>query len=299
MRIAPRWASVSTRGGHPAAGHIDRRETTMGYKTILVHMDDDTDHSGRLAFAVSMARRYDAHLDILHVLSPAVPMVPGRGASAAFVVETLDAERDRAARIAREVRALCSDVRYGYHALTGDPVERLAERSVLADLAIVSQASVASYESHWSAQPADRLPDGAACPVLVLPAGTVGDAVGRHPLVGWTPARPSARAVHGALPMLKTADAVTVLCGAREGHETADMEAVSVFLGRHGVEATVHPSPFGTGEAGPVLLDAARRHGCDCLVIGAYGHSRWREILFGGTTRHVLTHATVPVLISR
>ncbi len=271
----------------------------MSYKTILLHMDDDGDHAARLAFAVAMAKRHDAHLDILHVLSPAVPMVPGRGASAAFIVETLDAERDRAALIAREVRALCADVHYGYHALTGDPVERLAERSVLADLAIVSQAAVARYESHWSAQPADRLPDGAACPVLVLPAGYAGDAVGRHPLVGWTPARPSARAVHGALPMLRTADVVTVLCGGRDGHEAADMDGIRLFLARHGVTAAVHPSPYATGEAGPVLLDAARRHGCDCLVIGAYGHSRWREILFGGTTRHVLTHATVPVLISR
>jgi nucleotide-binding universal stress UspA family protein len=271
----------------------------MAYRTILLHMDDDTDHAARLAFALGMARRFDAHLDILHVLSPAAPMVPGRGASATFMAETAAAERDRAALIAREVRALCGDVRYGYHAVSGDPVERLAERSVVADLAIVSQAAVASFESYWSAQPTDRLPDGAACPVLVLPAGFTGTEAGQRPLVGWTPTRPSARAVQGALPLLLAAETVTVLCGGRDGHEGEDLEAIRTFLARHGVAADVHPSPYDTGEAGPVLLDAAKRHGADCIVIGAYGHSRWREILFGGTTRHVLMKAPIPVFVSR
>lgn len=271
----------------------------MGYKTILLHMDDDTDHASRLAFAVTMARRFGAHLDILHVLSPAMPMVPGRGASAAFIVETLDAERDRAALIAREVRSQCTDVRFGYHAVSGDAVERLGERSVLADLAIVSQASVESHETYWSALPADRLPDGTACPVLVLPPGYPGADFGRHPLIGWTPTRAAGRAVRGALPLLAGAEAVTVMCGGREGHEGEDADAIRAFLARHGIAATVHPSPFEAGEAGAALIDAARRHGCDGNVIGAHGHSRLRDLFFGGTTRHVLTHATVPVLLAR
>jgi nucleotide-binding universal stress UspA family protein len=271
----------------------------MTYATILLHMGDDPQHAARLRFALGLARRFGAHLDVVHVLTPTTLPVAGRGASAAFLAEAVAAERERAAGIARNLRERCQDIKLTYHAVEGDAVDRLAERSVLADLVLVGERAVSAFEDRFSPQTSDRLPDVAACPTLVQPATFEGDDAGRRPLVAWTPSRAAARALHDALPFLMSSQAPVVACGGRDGDGPVDVDGLRTYLARHGVAAEIHPTPYSTGEAGAAILDLAKRQGCDMIVMGAYGHARWREILFGGATRHVLMQSPVPVLVSR
>ncbi|NKB16413.1 MAG: universal stress protein [Sphingomonadales bacterium] len=74
---------------------------------------------------------------------------------------------------------------------------------------------------------------------------------------------------------------------------------ICATLARHGVSCVAdHVRPKAAAEAGAELLAQVGKHDCDLLVMGCYGHSRLREFILGGATRHVLQHATVPVLMS-
>jgi nucleotide-binding universal stress UspA family protein len=134
-------------------------------------------------------------------------------------------------------------------------------------------------------------------PVLIAPP-TPPDALGRNVLVAWNGSTEQARANAFAMPLLRDAGEVTVLTV--EGGMTPGPtgEDVALHLGRNGVPAaavTVAPDGRTTGET---ILDQARLRGCDLLVKGAYAQSRLRQMIFGGATRHILAHATLPVLMA-
>jgi nucleotide-binding universal stress UspA family protein len=143
----------------------------------------------------------------------------------------------------------------------------------------------------------EQIVTAAGVPVLALPPDPPRD-IGPVVLVAWKNSREAARAAHDALPLLRAAERV-VLCAVGEGEGTAaGLEDAAAMLDRHGVP--VRPERVGGTDAGAgeVLLAQAAAHRADLLVMGAYGHSRLRELVLGGATRHVLWHATLPVLLS-
>jgi nucleotide-binding universal stress UspA family protein len=134
-------------------------------------------------------------------------------------------------------------------------------------------------------------------PVLIAPP-TPPQELGRNVLVAWNGSTEQARTNAFAMPLLCGADEVTVLTV--EGGMTPGPsgEEAALHLVRNGAPATavtVAPAGRTTGEA---ILDHARLRGCDLIVKGAYAQSRLREMIFGGATRHILAHATLPVLMA-
>jgi nucleotide-binding universal stress UspA family protein len=124
--------------------------------------------------------------------------------------------------------------------------------------------------------------------------------VGERVLVAWNGTRESTRAVHDALPMLVRAHSVAVMEVNPKPDETpriagADM---ATHLARHGVRAEVSSIVADEIDVGDAILSRGADLGADLVVMGAYGHSRLREFAFGGVTRHVFKHMTVPVLMS-
>ena len=83
-----------------------------------------------------------------------------------------------------------------------------------------------------------------------------------------------------------------------EGHGAIPSADICAHLARHGIKAEAHHSYADDMDAGEVLLSRAADRGSDLLVMGAYGHARWRELVLGGLTNFVLKHMTVPVLMS-
>src|SRR5712692_3709189 len=134
-------------------------------------------------------------------------------------------------------------------------------------------------------------------PVLIAPPKPPKE-LGRNVLVAWNGSTEQARTNAFAMPLLRGADEVTVLTV--EGGMTPGPsgDEVALHLVRNGVPATavtVAPAGRTTGEA---ILDHAKLRGCDLLVKGAYAQSRLRQMIFGGATRHILAHATLPVLMA-
>ncbi|HYD30196.1 MAG TPA: universal stress protein [Azospirillaceae bacterium] len=273
----------------------------MPFKTILLHMTCDERHAARLSAGVSLARRFGAFLEVLYVASPVTmpAAISGRGASYAYLAEATAIAREKADEVEKEVRRACKDISFSWTVVEGDHVDRLAERADYADLVVVSQPHPDHVEDRVRIMTAEELPLRAACPVLVLPwmPADTAPPVG-HVLVAWKKTREAGRAVRDALPFLETAERVTILTIDPPGHTDDTGRDLMIYLERHGVRTHHHSNLNDDDDIGTVILQVARDLECDGIVMGAYGHSRLRELVLGGTTRHVLQYMHVPVVMS-
>jgi nucleotide-binding universal stress UspA family protein len=282
----------------------------MGFKDLLLQVDDSRGRESRLNLAVDIARRQGAQLTGLFALEPLdlSGLVAPSGADIA-TVQALDEirERYRAQRRAAgdRLRAGFDDAtrRAGiaseWRALEGDPAELAIHEARYADLFILGQSDPDEPLSRADIPGAVLL--GAGRPVLVIPfIGS--ESVGRNVLVAWRTTREAARAVNDALPFLTTAERVTVLTinPERDGDGEPDRSTAEIarHLARHGIKAEASHIDAADIEVGEALLSRAADLDNDLIVMGGYGHSRLREFALGGTTRALLQHMTVPVLLS-
>lgn len=120
--------------------------------------------------------------------------------------------------------------------------------------------------------------------------------------VGWDAGKAAARALHLALPYLKAADEVIIACfdpNMTAGNEGIDPGTdVAAWLSHHGCSVTLTQYPCGGVEIGKCIQDRATEVGADLVVTGAYGHSRMREAVFGGTTRTLLQQTKLPLFLA-
>lgn len=274
----------------------------MRYKTILLHLADDASHMARLAAAVDLAARFEAHVTALYIASPvSMPAaIEGRGASQIFIEEATERAREKADAVRAELQARmeAKNLSFEWHAADGDHLDLLAEYALYADLAIVSHSRAELIEDRIVFHVPEHLPLVVACPVIVLPAEGFETAIGRHVMVAWKPCVEAARAVDLALPFMKSAEKTTLLSILGEPHTPSPAAQLAVALGRHGIQPAVVSDTSGARYAGEAILAHARSTGADMLVMGAYGHSRLREMVLGGVTRHVLMNAKIPMLLA-
>jgi nucleotide-binding universal stress UspA family protein len=265
----------------------------MSFKSILLHLANDPGHRSRTEVALDLARRHGAIVRALFA-EPTGRMpdaIAGRGFSYAFISESRAAARETAARLSAEFAAACgsSGVTGDWIDEPGEPIDLIARFAMLADLVVVGRHTAPGLETTLGEELPGRIP----CPALVLPEAWSGAPVGRRVLVAWKNGLPSARILRGALPMLRRAEAVTVLtigADAREGDE------VAAYLARHGVSAAARRDYGEDDDAGEVILSVAGELAADLVVMGSYSRSRLREMIFGGATHHVVAHMRVPVL---
>lgn len=120
--------------------------------------------------------------------------------------------------------------------------------------------------------------------------------------VAWNMQLPSARAVRQALPFLRAAEEVVVGCidPVMSAHGEKEDPGVNVanWLTHHGCNVTVRQYPSGGNDIADCILDRSREDGADLIVMGAYGHSRAREAVFGGTTRKMIEQADRAVFMA-
>ncbi len=118
-------------------------------------------------------------------------------------------------------------------------------------------------------------------------------------VIGWKPGKEATRAVQWSLPFLQEAEKVTILSlHPDEGEKLLYGTEVANMLDRHGVSIGIVDEISRDSEVGERLHAHAKQTGADLMVIGAYGHSRIREIVLGGATRHMCTHTTLPILMA-
>ncbi len=279
----------------------------MTIKDLLLYLDQSPESRARLEAAIELADQLDAHLTALCLI--AEPYL--RGGSAHHMPEAIlrehlahaQAEANTAIAAAREL-ADGRGVELAVHCETGS-LDRLpailAHHARHVDLTIVGQPNPESSGVDEALLAETAFMDSGH-PALVIPYAGTPTLPPQRVLIAWDGSREAARATTDALPLLGLAEDVDLLVvderdvsshvGARPGTE------VATHLARHGVTAKLHEvKSAGRGVAETILAEAAAS-GADLIVMGGYGHSRLRERVLGGPTRHMLEHMTIPVLFS-
>ncbi len=273
----------------------------MNYRDILVYADADATTAATFDVAAALASAHDSHLAALHVSMPIYVAGDVVGPVPASVIEWQERhgeDRAAAARTAVDAVRIRSGRDIEWRRSRGDLIATAVLHARYADLAVVSQAGDEG-PSVAGALP-EALAMGSGRPVLVVPRYGRFPTLGERVLLAWRRTRESTRAVHDALPILARAKSVTVMEVNPESAEASHIAGADIarHLARHGVRAIVHATTADEIGVGDVILSRAADHGSDLIVMGAYGHSRLREFAFGGVTRHLLAHMTVPVLMS-
>jgi nucleotide-binding universal stress UspA family protein len=139
-------------------------------------------------------------------------------------------------------------------------------------------------------------------PLLMVPPGSRLNLPIRRAVLAWKPSREATRALHDALPLLATDSEIDVLMidpqVGNGGHGQQPGADIAVHLARHGFKVRVMSQPNQGQSTGNAILTHVREAGADLLVMGGYGHARWREAVLGGCTRTVLDGAKLPVLFA-
>lgn len=283
----------------------------MSFKDILVALDGLKQTQHRIELAATLADRFGAHLVGLHA-ALAVAQERPRGYFDYFDRSLLEplyvdfAERMHAE--AEWTRGIFDDVarRRGISAewrlASGYPSQTAALHGRYADLIVLGQPDPDDTQAALLRPLPEEVAMAAGRPILVIPYAGEWREVGARALIGWDGSREATRAVSDAMPLLEAATAVTVLAvdpgSAPAGHGEMPGADIGLHLARHGVTATVETTVSSGIGAGNVLLSRASDLEADLLVMGAYGHSRVRELLLGGATRTVIESMTLPVLMS-
>ena len=280
----------------------------MSYKDLLVVLDSEAPARRRIDIAAALAERFDAHLVGLYPLPiPEVPrhfgyydpalLDPFFGELRGRARETADKLREVFEHVT-SLRSLSAEWRVIAEGPEADPA--LHARYV--DLTILGQLDPDRGETEMIRPRPEQVTLASGRPILVVPYAGRFETVGRRVLIGWNATREAARAVNDAMPLLAAAEAVTVLTidprEGPDGHGELPGADISLHLARHGVKAEIERTVSADLPVGDVLLSRAADLGADLLVMGAYGHSRARELLLGGATRSLLRSMTVPVLMS-
>jgi len=274
----------------------------MPFKTILVHVDDSAPAATRIALAATLALRHDAHL--IGVAMTGVSRYFYQDANADLARTVLAVHMD--ALFHKAERALDQFVRVARGAGLASCEQRLIDDEAgaglalaarYADLLVIGQSDPGAAAAPGGGELAGWLLAACPRPLLVVPYVQSEVGVGRRVLVAWNGSAEALRALTAALPVLRAADSVTLARFAEPGAALADEPELAAWLGRHGVQARVVDQATDV-DVGDALISLAADLGADLLVMGAYGHTAWRELVLGGVTRTVLRTMTVPVLMA-
>ncbi|HEU0071298.1 MAG TPA: universal stress protein [Alphaproteobacteria bacterium] len=286
----------------------------MTIKSILVPLSDARTGKNALKAAVGLAKTFDAHVTALHVRPDpraiAVDYV-GEAVSGAMVEEMMKTADERAAADQKSARKL-------FDAGIAAGGLAMAERGTGAKGASASWLQETGYEDRWlqiHGRFADIVVVGRALtdadlaaklsletalietgrPILIAPPKLPAK-IGVNIAIAWKAGAEAARAIEAAKAFFPTAKKVTILT-AKEGDNDQRPDELADYLAWHGIKATV-TKLRASENVGASLLAAAAKAGADMMVMGAYSHSRMREMIFGGVTKHVIAKTNLPVLMA-
>ncbi len=288
----------------------------MPIKTMLVPIDGTEAGERCLEVAYTIAVKQAAHLEVFHVRADPKDAVPllGEGMSGAMIEEMIElAEKeahDRSSRARKFYDDFCA--RYDipqidtprkldaaaatWVEVTGREDEAVAVRGRLADVTVLARPTPDQDMPASMTLNAALFETGRA--VLVVPPQSPA-VFGRKMAVSWNGSAESSRAVAAGLPFLREAESVRVLSVHSARTPTRVARELSEFLAWHGVHSVTEPIEPDGRAVGEAVLRACTDDGVDMLVMGAYTHSRLRQLILGGVTRHVLDNSTIPVVMAR
>ncbi len=278
----------------------------MAYKTLLTVITDPTIAKPALERAIAMARAEEAHLDVLCIgVDRTQTGYYYAGASAVFQQEVIEKAKEEA--VAAETYANEHLANEGIPFAVDKAVAQLAglgrlvaHRARFSDLVVLPRPYGKGCGQEQETIVESTLFEGQV-PTLVVPPKTKANVQPKRIIIAWNESSEAMAAVRAALPALIAADSVniTVIDPPQHGPDRSDPGgALSQMLVRHGVKAEITVLAKTMPRVSDVLLRHARDINADMIVMGAYGHSRFREAILGGATRNMLENTKIPVLMA-
>ncbi len=278
----------------------------MSYKTLLVHVDQSPQSAQRVQIAAAIAQTEHAHL-IGTAMTGISSVVFAAGAfnqhDPAFDhhVRALRMYADKSLEGFETAMESLPELSSESRLLDDDAVGGICLQARYADLVVIGQFDSAAGVPGLLPNFPESVVMNCVRPVLVLPSVWTFSTLPAKTVVAWDGSQAATRAIMGALPLLKRSQQVSLVSfnpgerpGVRGEQPGADM---ALYLSRHGVKVDVLVRET-NNEAGEALLSLSADSGAELLVMGAYGHSRFRELLLGGATRAILDAMTLPVLMA-
>lgn len=289
----------------------------MSIASILTVLSGEEGSQGALKTAVTLGQTWGARVVALHVAVDPERSIPllGEGMTAAMITDltsSLEAEAQRSTKAAEAIfTAVCTDAgrpvataesapKAGqfvtiFDSRKGDEAQTVAEEGRLHDLIIVPRGN---DEDGASGPTLEAALFQTGRPVLIPPKGGY-EMVPQRIAVAWNGSREASRAVADALPILKHARQLSILSGeGRDDPAIAYPSVLARYLACHGINAQTwrfQPDDWPVSQS---LVNEAKKAGASLLVMGAYGHSRLRELVLGGATRAALRSGELGLFMS-
>lgn len=273
-------------------------------KDILLVTDDSVRADPIIHAACALAQRLAATLTI-EILSSGPILIPTLAPMTEMYIPLPELARDQAVRVEAVkamVAAASADIRVvGLHDDLFVLADRTGKAGPIADLILIGDADL--WQIGWlRSKVAETVVMGSGTPLIVL-SGETSLAPVKHAVIGWKDTREARRAVDDLVAVITPHAKVEVVgVGRDEAALPAILERMNEVvrhLVAHGFDATPHAVPANGQSDADALQGFALRQGAELLAIGAFGHSRLRETVFGGVTRTLIEHPRVPVLLSR
>ena len=284
----------------------------MSYRKILVPLVGAANDKASLMAAVSLARRQGSHVEALFVRFDPVRSIPYgytagdmSGYASEYAIEAAIRAADEALRLARvafedvcqreSVEVLAkpgkrSTVTADFRVVQGMFSEEVERASRLSDIVVFG--IVPGEEAREGAREGvEAALLGGARPVLLVPREVAGH-FGSDVAVAFDGSATASHAVIAAMPLLTLAKSIHALEVTEATGAGEELSSLRAYLALHGLKPTEHVVDAGRRVIGQALADAVSAAHCDTLVLGGYGHGRFREFLVGGVTRHLLRHDT-------
>lgn len=278
----------------------------MTYNSLFTVLTDPALVDETLTHAIAVAEANDAHLDALCLgVDRSQTGYYYAGASAVVLQETISRAQDEADEIDRLARARLGNTTIRWAAEKGvaqlaDIGRHVSARARFSDLVTLPQPYGEGRGAELEAVTESALFEGRT-PVLIAPGGVIPAPKPKRILLGWNESSESLAAARAALPLLRMADTVhvVVIDPPMHGPNRSDPGGLMAqYLSRHGVKTEIDVLSRSMPRVSDVLLRHVTDMDADMVVMGAYGHSRFREAIFGGATRYMLEQATVPVFMA-
>jgi len=289
----------------------------MTFRSILVPVDGSECSKAPLDAAITLAQELGAHVNALHVKSDPKDAVPllGEGMSASIIEKMIQMAETESAENAAKAKAMFEDAcdrlsinvaemptqaggaSAAFMTTMGREDEAVALKGRLSDLTVISRPYGPSEASTSLTINAALFETGR--PVLVIPPENGSSLrLDGKVAVSWNGSAEASRAVAAAMPLISRSSGVQVLT-AESGSSSPDIAAeLAAYFAWHGVEATTRELEATGVQVGSAVLQSAKTGDAGLLIMGAYTHSRMRQLILGGVTRFILEEADIPVLMA-
>ncbi len=296
-------------GHHSSLKRSHQSRGLVGLSDLMVHLDHTVEDEVRIAHAEAIATMSEAHLTGIYTnLLPDYGMVSAGDATGAAISALIRVEEQARAdgveaskrfderfsrlQVASELRRI--------DASPGEMLGLVVREARWSDLFVATCPYRDDAVSGWDEVVEAVLFEGGHSVYFVPPGAKPREQLNRV-LVAWSETRQAARAVAEALPFLRaSSDVELVVVESEREMKTGGYGAtdIAAHLDRHGTNVAIRSVEQGKRSVSEALLEEVLERSADLIVMGAYGHSRWREWIMGGTTREMLQASTVPLLMA-